>query len=152
MRIVGLLHQALSHLVVETKVEDGIHHTWHGGTGTGANGYKQWILHRTKLAVHQLLGMSHGSLHLVLKEFLDFLLAHLIIFVTSIGGNGEAWRYWHADEVHLCKVSTLATESLTHLCVTLSLSVSKCINSFFVHNYRFLIFIIIFLVIVVSCS
>ena len=77
--------------------------------------------------------MSHCSHHLILEEFLDFLLTHLIILVTSISCDGETWRNRYTNKVHLGEVCTLTAKSFTHLRISFGLSIAECINSFFVH-------------------
>ena len=77
--------------------------------------------------------MSHGSHYLVLKELLDFLLTHLIILVTSISCDGETWRYRYTNKVHLGEVCTLTAKNFTHLRISFGLSITECINSFFVY-------------------
>ena len=142
MRIVGLLHHTFSHFVIETEVEDGIHHTWHGSASTRTNRYKQRVLYITELAVHQFLDVSHCGIHFILKQFFDFLLPYLIILITAISSDCEAWRHWHTDEVHLSKVCTFTAESLAHLRITFCLSIAEGVNSFLSHNFSFLFFII----------
>ena len=144
MRVTGLLDQSLSYLVIQTEVEDGIHHTRHRCACTWAYWYEEWILYRTELAVHQCLSMSHSSHHFVLKKFFDFFLTHFIIFITSVCCNGETWRNRYTNQVHFGKVRAFTTKYFSHLGIAFCFSVSECINSFFVHNcYRYMFYFVL---------
>ena len=54
-RIAGLLREAFYCNVIQTKVQDGVHHTRHGCTCTGTNGYKERIFGITELLALHLL-------------------------------------------------------------------------------------------------
>ena len=139
VRIVGFLHHTLSHLVVEAQVEDGVHHTGHGGAGTGAHADEQRVLFVAELGVHEHLDVLHGSGHVVVEQLHDFLLSHFVILVAAVGRDGESRGNGHADEVHLGQVGTFTTKFLTHFSITFGFSVAKGINSFLTHS-RILIF------------
>ena len=77
--------------------------------------------------------MSYSCSYFVLKKFLDFFLTHLIIFITCIGCDGETWRNRYTNKIHLSEVCALTAKNFTHLRITFGLSITECINSFFVH-------------------
>ena len=132
--VAGLCHHALGHLVVQAKVKDGVHHTWHRGTGTRTNRNQQRVLRIAKLAVHQLLRVSHGFRHLIRKQLNNLCLAYFIILIASVCGNRKARRHWHSDKIHFCQVGTLATQQVSHVCTTFGLTVTEEIDSFFTHS------------------
>ena len=130
--------QALDDLIVETKVEDGVHHTRHGGTGTGANADKKRILGIAELQSHELLDVFHAFNNVVLEQSDNVGLALLKIFVANISGDRESRWHGHADQIHLGQVGTFAAKEVAHVGTALSLTVSKEINSllarFFTHS------------------
>ena len=133
MRVAGLLAHALCHFVVETEVEDGIHHARHGSARTGTYRYEERVVDIAELGSHQFLNVLDSSVDLILEELHDFFLSDFIILVTGICSDCESRRDWYADEVHLSQVGTLATKLLTHLRIAFSLAVAEGINSFFAH-------------------
>ena len=134
MRIVGLLCHTLSNLVVQTEVQNGIHHTRHRSTGTRTNTDQQWVSCITELAVHQVLDVLNSCHHVVVQDFHNLLLTNLIILITAVCSDCKTWRNGHTNVIHLGKVCTLTTQFLTHLCVTFGLSVTEEINSFLTHK------------------
>ena len=130
--VVGFLGHALCHGVVQTEVEDGVHHTGHGSARTRANADEQRVSGVAELAVHQVLYMLYGSQHLIVQEFHNLLLPYLIVLVAGVGRDGESRRNGHTYQVHLGAVSALSAQHFTHLGITFSLSVSEGVNSFFV--------------------
>ena len=77
--------------------------------------------------------MSYSSHYFVLKKFLDFFLTYLIILITSVSCDSETWRNRYTNKIHLSEVCTLTAKNFTHLRITFGLSITECINSFFVH-------------------
>ena len=138
MRVVGLANQTFCYLVIKTQVEDGVHHTRHRCAGARTYTYQQRILDVTKFGVHQLFDVLDSSCYFIVQDFLDFLLAHLVIFITATSGNCETGRNWNSDKVHLGKVSTLAAEFLSHFCVTFGFTIAKSIDSFLTHIIKFI--------------
>ena len=134
MGVVGLCHHTLGHFIVQTQIQDGIHHTGHRSTCTRTYRNQQRILGVTKLAVHQSLSVSNSCIHFVLKQFYDFILTHLVIFITGVCSDGEAWRNRHANVIHFSKVCTFTAQQFTHLSISFSLSVAEGVNTFLTHN------------------
>ena len=79
--------------------------------------------------------MLNGCEDILFQHFNGLLLTNLVIFVTNISGNRKSWRYWHANQVHLCTVGTFSSQFITHLSITFGLTVAEAIDSFLVlHN------------------
>ena len=135
MGVVGLCNHSLGYGVVQTKVEDGIHHTRHGRTCTRTNGNEERVLRITELAVHEFLYMFHRCIHLFGQLLNDLLLAYLIVLVTYLGSDGESGRNRNTDKVHLRTVSAFTAEQLAHLCITFSFTVTEGVNSFFLFHF-----------------
>ena len=134
MRIACLFTHTGCNFIIQAKVEDGIHHARHRCTCTGTNRYKERILGIAELAVHQSLGMCNRCIDVVLKQFYDFILTYLVIFVTGIRRDSETWRYGNTDMVHFCKVCTFSAQYLTHLSISFGLSVAEGVYTFLTHN------------------
>ncbi len=135
MRIIGLLHHSFCHLIIQTKVEDGVHHTGHRSTSTRTNADEQWILLVTELGVHQYFDVLYCCHHVIVKKFHDFLLAHFIILVAAIGCDGEAWRNRNTNKIHFSQVGTFTTQLFAHLRISFSFAVTEGVNSFLAHVY-----------------
>ena len=125
--ILGQLCKAFHYLVVESQVEDGVHHARHGSSCTGADGNQQRIVDVSEFFAGKLFEFSE-----VFKDFsLDFradLFAVFIILGACLGCNGEALWNRHTEYGHFCKVCAFAAEQFTHFCV----SFRKRINKFLV--------------------
>ena len=63
--IACLLRKAFDDGVIEPKVEDGIHHTWHRGASTRADRYEEWVGGIAKGRSHESFDMMHGAHHFV---------------------------------------------------------------------------------------
>ena len=63
--IACLLRKAFDDDVIEPKVEDGIHHTWHRGASSRADRYKEWVGGITKGSSHKAFDMMHSAHHFV---------------------------------------------------------------------------------------
>ena len=136
--VAGLGSQSLDDLIVETEVEDGVHHTRHRGTRTGAHADQKRILGIAKLQSHELLDVFHAIDNVVLEQSDHVGLALLKVFVADICGDGESRWHRHTDQIHLGQVGTFATKKVAHVGTAFSLTVSKEINSllarFFTHS------------------
>ena len=58
--------------------------------------------------------MVYRSDYLISEETYYGFLSFLEVFITNVCSDSESWRYRNTNMVHLGKVSTLATEYLTH--------------------------------------
>ena len=113
--------------------------------GTASGGKVAWMLFAqilfgagcgvgiAKLAVHQRFDVLYGGHNVVVQQLHNLLLSHLVVLVTYVGGDGEAWRNGHTNVVHFSQVGTLASQLFTHLCVTFGLSVTEGVNSLLTH-------------------
>ncbi len=58
--------------------------------------------------------MGYSGFYFFGKVLDHFVATILSIFGTYFGGNGEARRYRHAQQVHLSKVGTFAAKEIAH--------------------------------------
>ena len=111
--IAGLLSQTLEGLCIETKVQHGVHHPWHGFACAGANRHEQWIACIAELLAGFCFDIFQCLTGLIPQAFRHFL-AVLIVRVTCFGGNGEPWRNGNASPGHFAHPSAFATKQFTH--------------------------------------
>ena len=130
--IAGFLSKNLHNILVQTQVQDGVHHAGHGGAGTGTDGDQQGVLLVTELLAgdgFQLFNIFHD---LSLDLGID-LTAVLVVLGTCFRGNREALRNRQADVGHFRQVGTLAAQKLPHITVALG----KQVNILVHWNYPF---------------
>ena len=117
-RIAGLGRKALDRDIIETEVQDRIHHTGHGCSCAGTDGNKKRILR-----VAELLALNAFE---PLESFKDLLrcvlvdgLAVIVIVRACLSGNGETVRDRKTDVGHLRQVRALAAEKIAHVGIPL---------------------------------
>ena len=103
----------LDNVVVETEVEDGIHHAGHGGAGAGADGDEQRVGEVAELLAVHFLHLG-DILHDLSHDLVVDLLTVFIILRAGFGRNGKALGDGKTDVGHLGKVRALAAQKLTH--------------------------------------
>ncbi|EJX10029.1 hypothetical protein EVA_01863 [gut metagenome] len=134
-RVVGLLSQTFYYLVVQTEVEDGVHHTRHRSASTRTYRKQEWVFYITELRSHQVFYLVESADHVSLQHFNDFSLTNGIVIVTCICGYRKSGRNGNTDEIHFGQVCTFATQFITHIGAAFSLTGAERINSFLVcHN------------------
>ena len=116
--ITGLGSDGVHNILVQTQVQDGVHHAWHGSSCAGANGYQQRILLVAELLAGDLFHLYDILVDLI-HDFRIDLAAVLIILGAGLSRDGEALGHRQADVGHLGQVSTLTAEKLSHVCITL---------------------------------
>ena len=106
----------LNNFLIQTKVEDGVHHAGHGCTGAGTNGNQQRILFVTEFLAGDLFHLA-DVFHDLGHDFIVDLSAVLIILGAGFGGNGEALGNRQAEVGHLSQVCAFTAQQLAHVCV-----------------------------------
>ena len=100
--------QGENSLVIESEIQNRVHHAWHGVSGTGTHGDKQRHAFRVaELAAHDLFHVLNASFHLSLK----FLRIGLLVRVevgADFGCNGESGRHREIDASHFREIRALA--------------------------------------------
>ena len=116
--IICLLRQRDDSLVIQTEVQNRIHHARHGDRRSGTNGNQQGILRISKL-------LSHDRFQLILMRFdlfndavVDFSTVCIILF-AGVCRNGESKRHRHAGFCHLSQIRSLSAEQGSHVLGTL---------------------------------
>ncbi len=114
--VIGQLCQTLYGHVVQTQVQDGIHHAGHGSTSTGTHGNQPRIVFIAELLADDFFGLGQCGIDLLLDVGSDDL-AIGVVASAGFGGNGEALRHRQTNVGHFSQVGTLAAQQLTHVCV-----------------------------------
>ena len=126
--VAGFLCQDFHNVVVETEVEDCVHHTGHRRSCARANGNEKRIFFITEF--HTRLIFEFGDVfHNFRFDVVVDLSAVLIVLSASLGSDGETERNRKTDVGHFCEVCAFAAEKFTHFCIAFG----KLINVFFAH-------------------
>ena len=115
--ISSLLREAFHRHVVQTQVQDRIHHTRHGSACAGTDRNQQRILRVTKTLTLDFLQSFHIIENLSL-DFLRDLLSIVVIIRTSFGRHRKALRYRKAQIGHFGQVGTFSAKKIAHVRVT----------------------------------
>ena len=116
--VLGLLGEGLHHLVVETQVQDGIHHTGHGGPGAGADGNQQRVGHGAELLAGNFLQLGDIFHNLTFNLRIDGPVIGIILG-AGFGADGEAARHGHTHAGHFRQVGALAAQQFAHATIAL---------------------------------
>ena len=112
-RIRVALDHCSYNVVIQTQVQDSVHHTRHGCTCAGTNGNQQRIVQIAELLAvdfFHLLNAVHNLRHDLIVD----LAAVFIVLCTSLSCNCEALRYRKTDAGHFGQVCALASEKVAH--------------------------------------
>ena len=112
--ILGGVFEREHRLVIQTEVQNRVHHAGHGIAGAGTDGdQERKALRVTELVAHDLLHVGNAGLHLRL-EFLGIGLLVGVEISADFGGDGETGRHGQANAGHFREVGTLAAEQRFH--------------------------------------
>ena len=118
-----------NYFVVQTQVQDGVHHTRHRSTCTGTNRNQQRILQIAEFLAVDLFHLCNAVHDLCHDVVIDFT-AILIVLCARFCCDGEALRNRQTDVGHFSQVCTLTTQELSHLCITFIEQVNKLLAHF----------------------
>ena len=105
--VVGRFGQTFGGHVVESKIQNGIHHPGHGDGSTGADGYQKWIVGVTKLLTEFPLQNANGLFDFVDESFWQ-LFAIFVVGCADFSCDGETWGYRKANAGHFRKIQAFA--------------------------------------------
>ncbi len=114
--VTGFGGQRFDRLVVQAQVEDGVHHTGHRNTRTGANRNQERVTVIAELASHLLAEMFHPLDGLFPHAFGE-LFARIEIGETGFSRNRVAWWNRQTDTGHFAQVSALTAKKVPHRCI-----------------------------------
>ncbi len=107
----GLGGQSPDGLVVEAKVQDGVHHARHGELRPRPDADQQWIARIAQATAHRLLDAAHVLGDLVIERHGPPTGAQML--AASLGGDGEARRHRQVEHRgHLGQIRPLPAQEI----------------------------------------
>ena len=110
----GLGSQALYGIVIQSQVQNRIHHSRHGNRCAGTNGNQKRVLDVSELLSHYLFQFIQVFVHFP-NDFLVQHAALVQIILAGIGRNSKSERYRQTDFRHLCQVGTFTSQKVSHI-------------------------------------
>ena len=132
-RIAGLFRKALDGYVIQTEVEDRVHHAGHGGTRARTDGYQQRIRFVAEALALLLLQLGQRLKNLRGDLVRDRLSLRIVIG-TRFRRNREALRNRQTQIGHFGEIRALAAEQLTHVCTSFTEQINPFFHSIFLHK------------------
>ena len=126
-RVARLAPEHFHRLVVETEVQNRVHHAGHRLACAGADGNQQRILAVAELLARDRFEFRERSTDLVSQNFGIRLLVGVVVR-ADFGGNGESWRDGQTDPRHFMQVCAFAAEQRLLRAVAIGLAAAKKIN------------------------
>ena len=111
--------ECLHCLVVESKIQDGIHHARHRLASAGTNGEEQRVFFRAELLADFLFDHRNRGFNFSCECLWIF--ATVVIEVRAdISGDCEAWWHWQSNTGHLSEIGTFTAEKFAEFGATIS--------------------------------
>ena len=114
--VVGLDRESFDDFVVESEVEDGVHHTGHRRTRAGTDGNEERVVQRTEFLADDFFELGNVFHNFGLNRVVD-LFAVLIVLRAGFRGDGEALGHGHAELGHFGQVCAFAAEQSASVAV-----------------------------------
>ncbi len=111
--ITSLLGERFDHFIIDSQIEDGVHHARHRLTSAGADGKKERILKITKLFPHGSFDLGDIRFDLGIKS-LGILLTVVVIVSANFGRDGEPCGNGNSDTAHFGEICALAPKKSLH--------------------------------------
>ena len=131
--IVGFLGEGDDDLVVQAKVQNGVHHAGHGCACAGADRDQQRVVQIAELLAGHLFQLF-DVLHDLGFDLAVDLAVVTVVLGAGFGGDGEALRHRHTEVGHFREVGALAAKQLAHVAVAFGeqvyILVRHCVNPF----------------------
>ncbi len=125
--VAGPGREGFHHPVIDSEVEDGVHHAGHRLAGAGADREEERILEVAEFLAHGLLDLGDIGLDLALERF-GVSPAVFVVVGADLRGDGEPGRHGNADAAHLGKIRPLAPQKRFLIPGPVRLAVTKVIN------------------------
>ena len=125
----GSLSQSLDGFVIQTKVQNGVHHARHGNAGAGTNREQQRVIGIGKFFAHDFFNTGNGFLNLFFQVCRIGVII-VVIISANFGCYSKSGRYGQANDIHFCQVGTFTAEEISHAGIAFGFAVTKCINPF----------------------
>ena len=125
----GSFSQSFNGFIVQTEVQNRVHHARHGNAGAGTYGEQQRVVGIGKFFAHDFFNVSNGGSDLIL-QICGIGLIVVVIIRTNFCCNRKSGRNGQTDLVHFSQVGTFTAQEITHAGVAFGFAVSKCIYPF----------------------
>ena len=125
--VASLFGESFDNLVIDSKVEDGVHHSRHRLASTGTNRKEKWVFEITELLAHGFFDLGDVLLDLRV-ESLRIRLSVRIIISADFGGDCEASRNGNSDAAHFGEVCAFSSEEGFHRTVTVASSLAEVVD------------------------
>ena len=130
--VAGLFDQAGQRFVVQSQIQNRVHHSRHRHGGTRPDRDQQWVLTGPKCPARRRLQL--GDLAPDCRQKLIRQFIRLQVLETCLGRDDESRRHVDADLSHLTQIRSLAAEQL----LVMAVAVRKRIDVLFFHGSVFL--------------
>lgn len=117
----------LDRLIVESQVQDGIHHTRHGSPGAGTDRHQKRVVPVAEGAPHERFHLLQvfGNLGRQARRIAPVV---GVVVGADLGGDGESRRDREPDRCHLRQVGPLAPQQILHLGLSFGLAIAEEVN------------------------
>ena len=119
--------------LIQTEVQDGIHHTGHGRTRAGADRHEQGVLLIAELLAGDLLHLLDVG-HDLRHDLVIDLSAVLVVLCARLGADGKALGNRKTDVGHLGEVCALAAQQFAHVGVAFGKEVAILLSHWIVSS------------------
>ena len=126
--IVAAFGQSFRALVVQSQIENRVHHAGHGKFRARAHADQQGVLASAQLLPLQSFQLGQRLVHLPVDFFRRGAASHEL--AASFGLDGESRRHGQAGVRHLGESSAFAAKHIFHLAVAVSLAAAEKVNVF----------------------
>jgi len=130
--VAGLLDNAFHHPIVQTEVQNRVHHAGHGRGGAASHADQQRTVRIAHLHPHGLFELGQVGVHLFVQPLGPFAFG-LVVLAADLRRDGKARRDRNAQVGHLGQVGAFAPQELFHLGIAFRLPVAEEVHPFFCH-------------------
>ena len=127
--VIGSFGQTFNGFIIQTEVQNGIHHTGHRNAGAGTNREEQRVVGITEFFAHNFFNTGNGITNLIF-QIGGILMVIVVIVGADFGRNRKSGRHRQTDLVHFRKVGTFTAQEISHRGIAFGFAVSKCIYPF----------------------
>ena len=131
--VTGLFGQTGNRFIIESEVENGVHHARHGSARAGANRNQQRIGRIAELLAHFLFNKRHPLLDIGFDQLEDGVSTLLGIDRAGFGADGETGWDGDTQAAHFSQIGPLAAQCVFHVCGTVGLRRTKYVDQFVCH-------------------
>ena len=127
--VFGQTSQPLDGRVVQTEVQNRVHHTGHRVARAGPDRDKQRVVHVAEFLAHGFLHFGHRGVDLRIKLLRIGALV-VVVVGADLGADGESAGDGQADAGHFREIGAFAAEQRFHRAVAIRFGVAEIINVF----------------------